>query len=88
MHAILWTATPGPLVPPSHVPDALVTPGVEGFVVTFAVVVAVVLLIVDMVRRIRRLNYRAAVREQLEAEVLEQEAAKAAADKKSAAKKK
>jgi len=45
-----------------------VTPGVEGFVITFIVMAVVVLLVLDMVRRIRRVNYRAEVREQLEAE--------------------
>ncbi|WP_448005371.1 hypothetical protein [Agromyces bauzanensis] len=51
----------------------LVTPGVVGFVATFLVMVVVVLLILDMVRRIRRVNYRAEVRQQLEAERLEAE---------------
>ncbi|WP_211195862.1 hypothetical protein [Agromyces sp. H66] len=55
-------------------PD-LVTPGVVGFVATFLVIVAVVLLILDMVRRIRRVNYRAEVRQQLEVERLEAELA-------------
>jgi hypothetical protein len=55
-------------------PD-LVTPGVIGFIATFAVMVVVVLLILDMVRRIRRVNYRAEVREQLEVERLEAELA-------------
>ncbi|TYL50306.1 hypothetical protein [Agromyces mariniharenae] len=50
-----------------------VTPGVWGFVLTFLIMVVVVLLVLDMVRRIRRVNYRAEVREQLEAERLEQE---------------
>ncbi|MFK4731584.1 hypothetical protein ROT00_17980 [Agromyces mediolanus] len=45
-----------------------VTPGVMGFVVTFLVMVAVLLLILDMTRRIRRTNYRAQVQEQLDAE--------------------
>nr|WP_241843079.1 hypothetical protein [Agromyces albus] len=53
-------------------PDT-VTPGVWGFVVTFALMVVVVLLILDMVRRIRRTNYRAEVRERLEVERLEAE---------------
>lgn len=53
-------------------PDT-VTPGIWGFVVTFALMVVVVLLILDMVRRIRRTNYRAEVRERLEAERLEAE---------------
>lgn len=64
---LLITATPTP--GPGEDFDAdLVTPGVWGFVITFAIVVAVVLLVVDMVRRTRRVNYRAAVNEQLDAE--------------------
>ena len=51
----------------------LVTPGVWGFVLTFLVMVVVVLLILDMVRRIRRVNYRAEVRSQLEAEARDAE---------------
>lgn len=53
-------------------PDT-VTPGIWGFVVTFGLMVVVVLLILDMVRRIRRTNYRAEVRERLEIERLEAE---------------
>ncbi|WP_448810650.1 hypothetical protein [Agromyces bauzanensis] len=49
----------------------LVTPGVWGFVLTFLVMAVVVLLVLDMVRRIRRVNYRAEVRRQLEVEQLE-----------------
>jgi hypothetical protein len=67
---VLWfslTASPVPTPPPGFDEDA-VTPGIWGFVITFAVIVAVVLLIVDMVRRMRRVTYRAQVREQLEAE--------------------
>ena len=66
--------TPAP-VPTSQVDDALVTPGVWGFVITFLLVVAVVLLIIDMTRRIRRVTHRAQVREQLELEQLAAEAA-------------
>lgn len=46
----------------------VVTPGVVGFVLTFALAIAVVLLVIDMVRRIRRINYRAAANERLDAE--------------------
>ena len=53
-------------------PDT-VTPGIWGFVLTFLIMVVVVLLVLDMVRRIRRVNYRAEVREQLEAERAAQE---------------
>lgn len=54
-----------------------VTPGIWGFVVTFLLMVVVVLLILDMVRRIRRTNYRAQVREQLDAEARDAELAEA-----------
>ncbi len=54
-----------------------VTPGTVGFIVTFLVAVAVVLLIIDMVRRIRRVNYREAVKEKLR----EEEAARVAASR-------
>lgn len=46
-----------------------VTPGVYGFVATFLVIVVVVLLAIDMVRRVRRTQYRAEVNQRLDAEV-------------------
>ena len=61
------TPLPTPGTPEGFDPN-VVTPGVWGFVITFAIVVAVVLLIVDMVRRTRRVSYRAAINEQLDAE--------------------
>lgn len=42
-----------------------VTPGVIGFVATFLFAAAVLLLIFDMHRRVRRTRYRAEVREML-----------------------
>jgi hypothetical protein len=55
--------------PPAFQGDAdLVTPGVIGFVITFAVAALTVLLVIDMVRRIRRVRYRAEVQEQIAAE--------------------
>lgn len=69
--AIIWLADPTPSPSPSAVPDDLVTPGVIGFVITFLVAVAAVLLIIDMTRRVRRLRYREEVRAQLEAEQAE-----------------
>ena len=63
----LVDATPSP-VPTSNVSDDLVTPGVWGFVITAAIMIAVILLIIDMVRRLRRLNYRAEIRQRLEDE--------------------
>jgi uncharacterized membrane protein YcjF (UPF0283 family) len=63
----LVDATPSP-VPTSNISDDLVTPGVWGFVITALIMVAVILLIIDMVRRLRRLNYRAEIRQRLEDE--------------------
>lgn len=63
----LVDATPSP-IPTSNVADDLVTPGVWGFTITAVIMVAVILLIIDMVRRLRRLNYRAEIRERLEQE--------------------
>lgn len=62
---MLWLSTP-----PSgdEIDPTIVTPGVWGFIITFAVVIAVVLLVVDMVRRTRRVTYRAAVNDKLDAE--------------------
>ncbi|HTN55931.1 MAG TPA: hypothetical protein VLZ82_07075 [Microbacterium sp.] len=48
-------------------PDS-VTPGFVGFAMMVILVVAVVLLIWDMNRRIRRVRYREEVRDQLDAE--------------------
>ena len=54
-----------------------VTPGIWGFAITFLIMVVVLLLIFDMVRRIRRTSYRIEVREQLEAEARDAEIAEA-----------
>ncbi|HEY0374263.1 MAG TPA: hypothetical protein VGC94_05670 [Amnibacterium sp.] len=55
MRATLAAATPSPT--PSFNPD-VVTPGVVGFLTVLGITVVVVLLIVDMTRRIRRVRYR------------------------------
>jgi hypothetical protein len=62
--------TPSPS-PTSNVPEDAVTPGVWGFVAIAAVGVAVILLVLDMIRRLRRVNYRAQIREQIAAEQAE-----------------
>lgn len=46
-----------------------VTPGPLGFALFFFVVIAVILLAIDMVRRIRRTTYRAEISARLEEEV-------------------
>lgn len=67
-------ATDDPIVYPD--PES-VTPGVWGFVLTAVVAIAVVALGFDMVRRIRRTNYKAEISERLEAELAERNAAAA-----------
>ena len=67
MFPLLFTTIPTP-GPAEDFDPNVVTPGVPGFVITFGLVIVVVLLIVDMVRRTRRVNYRAEVNERLDAE--------------------
>ncbi|WP_223691037.1 hypothetical protein [Leifsonia poae] len=65
----VWFTAATPSPSPSLGPDEdNVTPGYVGFLVTFLVAVAVVLLVIDMVRRIRRVRYRAEIAEKLDAE--------------------
>ena len=72
----LATATPTP-TPAELVDPDLVTPGPWGFLVFALLGVAVIVLITDMLRRIRRGRIRADIDEQLDAE---QAAADARAD--------
>ena len=69
MHSLLLTlaTTPAPTPTPSLRPGLSqdqVTPGLLGFLLTAFIVVLTALLIVDMVRRIRRVRYRAQVEEE------------------------
>ena len=81
--ALSQTATPTPGPIPGYAGDEdLVTPTWVGFVMTFVVALATVLLLVDMTRRVRRTRYRGEIREKLEAEA---EAATAAGTAESAA---
>jgi hypothetical protein len=59
-------------------PDT-VSPGPIGFIAIFFVAVVVLLLMVDMTRRIRRTRYREEIRGRLEAEKLEADLARDAA---------
>ena len=54
---------------------ASVTPGVVGFVVTAVFALAVILLGTDLVRRVRRSQYRAEIAEELQAELVERDGA-------------
>ena len=69
MHFLLTAlaTTPAPAPSPSLRPGVTedqVTPGLLGFLLTAFIVVLTALLIVDMVRRIRRVRYRAQVEEE------------------------
>ncbi|GAA5197322.1 hypothetical protein [Microbacterium jejuense] len=66
--------TPTPTPTPAVDPDT-VTPGVVGFIATALIAIAVILLVWDMMRRIRRGRVRADILEELDAE---QQAARAA----------
>lgn len=57
------TPTPTPAVDPN-----LVSPGVVGFLFTALIAIAVIFLVWDMMRRIRRGRVRADIQEQLDAE--------------------
>jgi hypothetical protein len=68
VHRLLLSlaTTPTPLPTPAlreGISEDQVTPGLLGFIMTAFFVVATALLIVDMVRRIRRVRYRAQVEE-------------------------
>lgn len=60
------TATPTPT--PSMIDPANVTPGAWGFVITAFVAVITIVLVWDMIRRIRRGRVRADLLDELEAE--------------------
>jgi hypothetical protein len=67
MPDLRWLAvspSPTPTTPP---PEA-VTPGVAGFIAIAVVAIVIVLLAIDMLRRIRRAQYRSDVNEMLDAE--------------------
>ena len=72
MHSLLiaLATTPAPTPTPSLRPglsEDQVTPGLPGFLLTAFIVVLTALLIVDMVRRIRRVRYRTQVEAEREA---------------------
>jgi hypothetical protein len=54
------------LIPAIEVDPNSVTPGVVGFIMTFGVMIAVLLLVLDMVRRVRRVRYRQEIADRLD----------------------
>ena len=73
--AVILAATPSP-TPTLDPAETFYSPGTIGFLLTFFVAGAAVLLIFDMVRRVRRVRYRAEIQEKLEAEASEANAPK------------
>lgn len=65
MRSLLFAAIPTPTADPS---ETFYSPGILGFVFTFTLAGLAILLVFDMVRRMRRVRYRAEVREKLAAE--------------------
>lgn len=72
-YVIVWLADPSPSPIPGEFTgdESAVTPGVIGFVATFFIAAATILLILDMTRRVRRVRYRAEAQEKLAAEAAE-----------------
>ena len=68
MLVLFGSETPMP-TPSMTVDPDLVTPGPAGFAIMVVILIAVVLLIWDMNRRIRRVRYREEVRDELDAEL-------------------
>jgi hypothetical protein len=62
---LLATPSPSPSVDPE---TTFYSPGTIGFIATFGMAVGAALLIADLVRRIRRIRYRAEIQEKLDAE--------------------
>jgi hypothetical protein len=71
--AAILSATPSP-TPTLDPAETFYSPGTIGFLLTFFVAGAAVLLIFDMVRRVRRVRYRAEIQEKLAAEASEAKA--------------
>lgn len=63
----LLAATPNP-ESTTDPANTYYSPGTIGFIATFAMAAAAVLLIFDLVRRVRRVRYRAEIQEKLDAE--------------------
>jgi hypothetical protein len=62
---LLATPSPSPSVDPE---TTFYSPGTIGFIATFGMALGAALLIADLVRRIRRVRYRAEIQEKLDAE--------------------
>lgn len=63
----LTAASPSPSSSPDPA-NTFYSPGTIGFIATFGMAVGATLLIFDLVRRVRRVRYRAEIQEKLDAE--------------------
>ena len=68
MMSLLFALEETPLIPAIEVDPNSVTPGVVGFLATLFVAMGVVVIIVDMTRRVRRVRYRAEINDKLDRE--------------------
>ncbi|KGA05099.1 MAG: hypothetical protein GM43_3550 [actinobacterium acMicro-4] len=68
MMTLLFALEETPLIPAIEVDPNSVTPGVVGFLATLFVAMGVVVIIVDMTRRVRRVRYRTEIVERLDRE--------------------
>jgi hypothetical protein len=67
---VIWLATEAPS--DVVIDDTWYSPGVVGFIATFGMAAAALLLIADLVRRIRRVRYRAEISQLLDQEQTDQ----------------
>ena len=83
LFSLILKAAGEPLPSESPEPTAISTsPGVVGWIFTFALAVAALFLIYDMVRRIRRLRYRTEIQQEIsEEDAAAEEAAELAKQK-------
>jgi hypothetical protein len=62
---LIFLSTPTPTIDPA---TTFYSPGTVGFLAVAFITLAAVLIVVDMVRRVRRVRYRAEIQEKLAAE--------------------
>ena len=63
----ILAASPSP-TPSTDPANTFYSPGTIGFIATFGMALGATLLIFDLVRRVRRVRYRAEIQEKLDAE--------------------
>ena len=68
MMTLLFALEETPLIPAIELDPNSVTPGVVGFLATLFVAMGVVVIIVDITRRVRRVRYLAEIVERLDRE--------------------